>query len=217
LSQLGSGLDSYHWQTVANLAWFSAFTHVSTLAVLRGEDHFNKTITKLRILAMGILVIMLMGVSYSLGWITGTVYTYIGFHASMPSDFPALCLYRPGIPWSYSTLNSFSNLGPNEMVVTYNWLYVALTWAILLFGYLTRVLLLYFDNMSDVMDKITTLLCLDKLLTQVRRLGIPEIKSLESRLELMGRTWMRYRLYRSTYALKLAAKHVYTSTVWEVC
>ena len=34
----------YHWLTVANLAWFSAFTHVTILAALRGEDRFNKTI-----------------------------------------------------------------------------------------------------------------------------------------------------------------------------
>jgi hypothetical protein len=31
--QLQWGLDVYHWQTVANLAWFSAFTHITTLTV----------------------------------------------------------------------------------------------------------------------------------------------------------------------------------------
>jgi len=32
ISQLKLGLDSYHWQTIVNLAWFSAFTHILTLA-----------------------------------------------------------------------------------------------------------------------------------------------------------------------------------------
>lgn len=31
VSQLSSGLDSYHWSTVLNLAWFSSFTHILTL------------------------------------------------------------------------------------------------------------------------------------------------------------------------------------------
>jgi hypothetical protein len=217
-SQLSSGLDSYHWQTVANLAWFSTFTHVTTLAALRGEDRFNKTIRKLRIVGMAVLVTMIICISYSLGWTSGTVAndeTYQG--ASLPASFPALCLYRPGIPWGYSTADSGSGDLSIVMVVTYNWPYTALTVAILLLGFLSRVLLLYFDSTSEAMDKIFILLRLDKLLGWIQRLGVPHIKSLESRLESLSRRSMWYRLCRCTYALKHSAKQMYSSTVWEVC
>lgn len=40
-SQLPSGLDAYHWQIIVYLAWFSSFTHLTTLTVLRNyfQDH----------------------------------------------------------------------------------------------------------------------------------------------------------------------------------
>ncbi|KAE9365722.1 hypothetical protein N431DRAFT_472320 [Stipitochalara longipes BDJ] len=209
VSQFNSGLDTYHWQTVANLAWFSAFVHVTALAVLRDEDRFNKRMRKLRILAMGTLVIMLCCVSYSLGWTTGVVTTFDGYNsASLPANFPAPCLYRPDIRWGYA--NSV-----DEIVVAYNWAYTALNWAILILGFTITVLLQYFDNMSEVFGTLASLLWLDKFSHQIRKLGLPAIQSLESNVEVLSRPSMRYRLCRGTYALKFTAMRMYSSTIWE--
>ncbi|KAF7889429.1 uncharacterized protein EAF01_010922 [Botrytis porri] len=60
VSQLPSGLDSYHWQTVLNLAWFSSFTHVLTLTALRAENYSNNKNKAIRVIAMGVLGVILM-------------------------------------------------------------------------------------------------------------------------------------------------------------
>ena len=39
-SQLPNGLEAFYWQLVVYLAWFSSFTHLTTLTVLR--DYFQK-------------------------------------------------------------------------------------------------------------------------------------------------------------------------------
>jgi hypothetical protein len=96
-------------------------------------------------------------------------------------------------------------------------LVAVLTVFILIFGYSTRVLLLFFDNMTEAMLAMIRLLCLDKAVHQMHKLGVPNMKSLESLLGEMGSKWFRYRVCRCTYALAHAAKRMYTSTIWEVC
>jgi uncharacterized membrane protein len=70
ITQLGWGLDLYHWQTVANLAWFSAFTHILTLTVLRRKDCFHRRFKISRMIAMLILLVMLVVALYLVGYIT---------------------------------------------------------------------------------------------------------------------------------------------------
>ncbi|THV44483.1 hypothetical protein BGAL_0631g00030 [Botrytis galanthina] len=69
VSQLSSGLDSYHWQTVLNLAWFSSFTHILTLTALRAENRSNNKIKVVRVVAMGFLAVILMCMVYTAGWL----------------------------------------------------------------------------------------------------------------------------------------------------
>jgi hypothetical protein len=129
--QLGWGLDLYHWQTVANLAWFSAFTHIITLTVLRRKDSFHKRFKIPRMIAMLILLVMLVVGLYPVGYVTT--------NSGVPANLPAWCLYHPNLPW-YSS-----------KTVGYNWLYTTLTFIILFFSYSTRLLLLFVDHLSDAM------------------------------------------------------------------
>lgn len=210
-SQLKSGLDSYHWQTVANLAWFSAFTHITTLTVLRNEDICSRTIKILRIAAMGVLLRMLLCVFYSLGWLAGLATSKEGVVGNTPSDFPAWCTYHPGMSWGYTDRN-----GINTMTVQYNWLYTALTLAILIFGYSTRVLLLFFDHTSQAMHNFSRHLKLNRLWGILTSYGIPKMRSFESILEAMGRTWWKYRILRCIYAMVLSFQQLHSSIVFEV-
>ncbi|TGO47192.1 hypothetical protein BCON_0289g00100 [Botryotinia convoluta] len=69
VSQLSSRLDSYHWQTVLNLASFSSFTHILTLTALRAENRSNNKIKVIRVVAMGVLAVILMCMVYTAGWL----------------------------------------------------------------------------------------------------------------------------------------------------
>ena len=61
-SQLPSGLDAFHWQIVVYLAWFSSFTHLTTLTVLRNyfQDH---PATRLWRIILMIATVSLLGIA----------------------------------------------------------------------------------------------------------------------------------------------------------
>jgi len=58
-SQLHCGLSSYHWQTIISLAWFSAFTHLTTLTVLRTVFRQRNALRFIRIAVVLLVAIML--------------------------------------------------------------------------------------------------------------------------------------------------------------
>lgn len=61
-SQLSSGLDVYHWQILVYLAWFSSFTHLTTLTVLR--DYFqDHPATRLWRIVLMIVTVSLLGIA----------------------------------------------------------------------------------------------------------------------------------------------------------
>ena len=57
--QLPCGLSAYHWQTIVDLAWFSALTHLATLTSLRQYFRSRPTMAILRIMFMGMTLILL--------------------------------------------------------------------------------------------------------------------------------------------------------------
>ena len=57
--QLPCGLSAYHWQTIVDLAWFSALTHLATLTSLRQYFRTRPTMAILRIVFMGMTLILL--------------------------------------------------------------------------------------------------------------------------------------------------------------
>ena len=61
-SQLPRGLDAYHWQIVVYLTWFSSFTHLTTLTVLR--NYFQEyPATRLWRIFFMIVTVLLLGVA----------------------------------------------------------------------------------------------------------------------------------------------------------
>ena len=221
VSQLKGGLDSYHWETVANLAWSSAFTHMPTITVLRRDHRLTKKIKRLRVFAMGLLVMMLICVTYSVGWFTRTIQT-IPYSDdpplySLPPSFPAWCLYHSRLPQVHLQNNDSFYPYDSMFYVSYNWVYVASASAILIFTYLTRILLLFSWSVPEMIHAMACLLRLNKLPSILIRLGFPTLKGIEPTLEIMNKKSVMYRLLRSLYTLMLSAKHMYTSTLWEVC
>ncbi|TEY32993.1 hypothetical protein BOTCAL_0701g00020 [Botryotinia calthae] len=189
LSQLSSGLDSYHWITVLNLAWFSGFTHILTLTAMRVENRSTNEIRNIRLCAMGILAVILLCMMYTVGLATGRAIVTLPEDPAFPeitdgeltitppSNLPAWCLFQPGTTWKIDG-NPVSEL-------VYNWLYVTLALLILIYSYATRALLLYFDSLGQVVSPVVKLLRLDKLADFGKHHGFPEMKSIERRLEGM--------------------------------
>ena len=58
--QLRCGISAYHFQRVAQLAWFSSVTHLCCLTFLRSYLHMSKTAQYWRVPGIVILVIMLI-------------------------------------------------------------------------------------------------------------------------------------------------------------
>ncbi|TGO52705.1 hypothetical protein BOTNAR_0316g00120 [Botryotinia narcissicola] len=185
LSQLSSGLNSYHWITVLNLAWFSGFVHILTLTAMRVENRSKNKIRNIRLCAMGILAFILLCMMYTVGLATGratvTFPEQPGVKSELittpPSNLPAWCLFQSGTTWKIQ--------GSPVSKLVYNWLYVALALLILIYSYVTRALLLYFDSLGQVAFPVVRLLRLDKLADFGKRHGFPAIKSIERRLEGM--------------------------------
>ena len=51
--QLPSGISSYHWQIVVDLAWFSSLSHLTTLTALRGYFRRRTTMAICRAVLVG--------------------------------------------------------------------------------------------------------------------------------------------------------------------
>jgi hypothetical protein len=55
--QLRSGISVYHWQVVVYLVWFSSFTHLATLTILRENFAEIPPIRRWRVAIMSLIVI----------------------------------------------------------------------------------------------------------------------------------------------------------------
>ena len=91
--QLRCGLSTYHWLVVVHLAWLSCLTQLSCLTLLRNHLHDHPTERVLRLLAVGVMVVLLIvGLSF-----TGNYHWAFdaenGDHPTL-SD-PAICYMRP--------------------------------------------------------------------------------------------------------------------------
>ena len=59
-SQLQCSITSYHWQIIVYLAWFSSFTHMATLSLLREYFRRKPMLRWLRIIAMFVMLSLLI-------------------------------------------------------------------------------------------------------------------------------------------------------------
>ena len=127
-TQLATGLDSYHWEVVVCLAWFSSLTHLATLSSLR--DHFRDRpfMALCRAGLMGVVLILLAVSFASTGYIS-------------PYDqrlWPAKCLFS-----SASMREENFRLSGEHEKPKYNTPLIMLSVTFLVLSYLTRVVSIF--------------------------------------------------------------------------
>ena len=59
-SQLNTGISTYHWQIVTNLAWFSSLTHLATLTSLRDYFRSHQRKALRRVAFIGLVLVLLI-------------------------------------------------------------------------------------------------------------------------------------------------------------
>jgi hypothetical protein len=200
--QLNRGISSYHWQIVGNLAWFSTITHLITLTSLRNLIRSNNVMRWIRVIFMGILTINLMFV------MGGTGYLLVGTN-NIPNSFPALCLYQPQHTW----IDPF-NPGQSSRQ-SYNGPYIALSYTILLFGYLSRVFTLFRNDNEPLFHRwLSVLRGQPWRFLETKLVRWEEVRTHHTIQRLACHA--RYKILRSVYAMVLVGRVLYGSTVWEV-
>ena len=125
-SQLRSGLDAYHWQIVVYLAWFSSFTHLTTLTVLRNYFQDHPATRTWRIILMIVTVSLLVVALLPTGnqwWLSSDADT---------SGVPASCFFQ-GRNFR-SQIFGLSAIQAPSMIISI---------LVLFFGYITRVIKLW--------------------------------------------------------------------------
>ena len=125
-SQLRSGLDAYHWQIIVYLAWFSSFTHLTTLTVLRNYFQDHPATRTWRIILM-IVTVSLLGIALlptgNQWWLSSDTDT---------SGVPASCFFQV-----HNFRNQVFGLSATQapsMIISI---------LVLFFGYVTRVVKLW--------------------------------------------------------------------------
>ena len=132
-SQLPSGLDAYHWQIVVYLVWFSSFTHLTTLTVLRSYFQEYPATRLWRIIFM-IVTVSLLGVALlptgNQWWFSGL---YLNGYNGDTSGIPASCFFQGRYFEKQIFGLSVGAQGPSMIVSI----------LILFFGYVTRTVRLW--------------------------------------------------------------------------
>ncbi|KFY18027.1 hypothetical protein V492_00192 [Pseudogymnoascus sp. VKM F-4246] len=88
-TQLKCGISAYHWQTMIYFVWFSSFTHLATLTVLRGYLYENPSMRLWRLFFMTILILLLIAALTPTGnvnWDVGSVPASCFFRYSLTSN-----------------------------------------------------------------------------------------------------------------------------------
>jgi hypothetical protein len=227
LQQLQWGLAIYHFQEVGNLAWFSTMTHILTLTVLRQKMQLKSSLVvkSLRIILMGCLVVLLACVMAPLGYISSAYGFYglgnLGYEddqiqGPIPAEFPAWCLYHPSIEWDGEDGLPILNTGS----LGYNKTYIAFTLGVIIYGYTSRVLLLFPGLVSESFLRIppgqpwvSFELVLEKLKTRSDR-TLARATHTATFITTVAR--LTHGFLYSLYVLILSGKDVYGSKPWEV-
>lgn len=150
--QLSCGLSLYHWQTVVDLAWFSALTHLTTLTSLRHQFRTYPFMATCRILVMGIVLILLSVAFVPTGYALqiNENATFVNPTRSFVNptrsryewlmSSPAVCLLSPAFKDAVHAVHaSFGHVNG----LSYNVALVALSLAYLLISYGCRVVRIY--------------------------------------------------------------------------
>lgn len=210
LSQLQSGIQIYHWESIVNLAWFSTMTHLLTLTILRDEVRLNKPIKLFRILGMGILLALLIYAIIPIGFI---------YNSPLPKNFPAWCLYNPSVEWQ-SVKEDDGNPSPLDTEASgrvtskrYSWLYISITVGFLIYSFCTRLAILsYRIGVLDLASKLPRGQPAKSIQFALLKLQNNSSPSLLTRYTRS----ICFRLLRALYASMVIYDDLLSSRTWEV-
>lgn len=116
ITQLKNEITAYHWQMTIYLVWFSSFTHLATLTMLRGYMRDNTFLRSMRLFLMAAIV----------GLLVFALYPTLNANWEAHVGTPARCFFYSDTVMGSSQLASF-----------------ILSILILLSGYLARVIKLF--------------------------------------------------------------------------
>ncbi|KAE9366513.1 hypothetical protein N431DRAFT_429379 [Stipitochalara longipes BDJ] len=226
-SQLEWGLPVYHFQMVGNLAWFSTMTHILTLTVLREKMRLKSSlaIKTVRVVLMGCLVVLLVCVMAPIGYLT-SAYGYYGMltrngddfqgHGPIPAEFPAWCLYHQSIEWEDEDGGLMFHTG----TYGYNILYMVISLGIIIYGYISRLLLLFPSIASGSVLRTPPgqpWIWIESQLAELQAFcnaGQAILTRTEALVKRMAR--LGHFLLYSFYILIVSGKHVFGSRTWEL-
>lgn len=203
LTQLGWGLESYHFHTIASLAWFSTITHLLTLTILRDEVRSKRPIRYFRLFGMGLLAVMLICISTPLG--------YFASYTPPWYSLPAWCLYHADIEWNrLFRTNDYEEFKSEK---TYNWAFIAFTMGLLVYSFCTRAILLCKNGSSHVvfcMPPGQPWRWIESKMGKFRGNGTGR----RAIVRKARTAW--YKVLRANYVLIIATHELYRSRLWEV-
>ena len=195
-SQLGCGLDVYHWQIIVDLAWFSSITHLTTLTCLRRYFQERPGLRLWRLVFMIVIATALGCAISSTGWSM----------QDADADFlPALCLYHP------SRIRDVSD-DPSP-TGQYDGSYIAICLTFLGISYLSRIILLY-PTTSKWMRKTFR-----KRPSSVIQHILVQLETKKLRAYFLSEKMLLHgicTMVLSVYCLLKAAADFYSSILWEV-
>ena len=114
-AQLNNGIESYHWQVVVYLAWFSSLTHLTTLTILRQYFRVYHVARGWRCVLMLITALMLAVAVLPTG--DGLWFTSDDYDASSPA-IPALCLFPLLVSSNPQRRFSSKSLSTDSMIIS---------------------------------------------------------------------------------------------------
>ena len=206
-AQLNGGIESYHWQVLVYLAWFSSLTHLTTLTILRQYFRDNHVARFWRCIVMLITVIMLGVAILPTGdglWFTSAFTSDFSDPVLSPS-VPAVCFFKRIASSEPHKRFDSKSLATYSMIIS---LFVLVS------GYVVRLVKLS-TRATDfstnwIMTKPSRILhSMRSHVLQCIKRSVPNLSKLH---------WiLGYLVIETSYVLLAASLDIYTSMLWEVC
>ena len=192
LAQLNRGISSYHWQIIVYLAWFSSFTHLSLLTVLRAYFHEHAGIRNWRLALMTATIALLTAVLIPTGVSRWQYSSLLGV--------PAICYF-----YKLKTKNAFNfEFGSTEAIS------MLVSIFILIFSSLTRAIKLS-TAASALSKRFVDKICFDWL-----RILLDRLKRQMHKTRYANFWKLLYLLVLTIYWNLKMIEDLYTSVIAEV-
>ncbi|KAL8951507.1 MAG: hypothetical protein Q9222_002521, partial [Ikaeria aurantiellina] len=198
----GNGIDSYHWQIVVYLAWFSSLTPLTTLTMLRYYFLRNPGARLGRALLM-LITVMMLGVALlptgDRQWFISSYYNSMDY-----AGIPALCYFRRLDSQDYKNQLKYGDLAAISMLISI---------LVLAFGYLTRII-----KLSDRANKASKRWLRDRPSQILRSIRDGALRCAERQVPNAHKMhWMiGYIVTEASYVWLKALSDVYGSMLWEI-